>query len=79
MVEVEVEANLSSLSRDFGACIAIPILYNQSFLDRYPQLLNDFWKFDNNLFPLLMMGVPTWLLFPFKVMREGLAARSRFA
>jgi cytochrome P450 len=71
----EVEANLQSLARDFGACFAIPLLYGQDFLDRYPQLLDDFWKFDNDMFPLLMIGIPSWA--PFKIMKEGLAARSR--
>ena len=37
-----VEANLQSLTRDFGACIAIPLLYGKDFLKRYPQLLEDF-------------------------------------
>ncbi|KIW13148.1 hypothetical protein PV08_08335 [Exophiala spinifera] len=70
-----VEANLQSLARDFGACIAIPLLYGQDFLARYPGLLDGFWNFDNDLFPLLAVGVPTWL--PIKVVRDGLAARSR--
>ena len=70
-----VEANLQSLTRDFGACIAIPLLYGQDFLDRYAQVLDDFWKLDNDLFPLMMIGVPPWA--PFKKMKEGLAARSR--
>ena len=72
-----VEANLQSLVRDFGACIAIPLLYGQDFLNRYPQLLDDFWKFDNDIFPLLMIGIPSWA--PFRIMREGLAARSRLS
>lgn len=71
------EANLQSLTRDFGACIAIPLLYGKDFLDRYVQILDDFWKFDNDVFPLLMIGVPRWA--PFKMMKEGLAARSRLA
>ena len=70
-----VEANLQGLMRDFGACIAIPLLYGQDFLDRYSQLLSDFWTFDNNAFALLMIGVPAWA--PFKVVREGVRARSR--
>ncbi|KIX92354.1 uncharacterized protein Z520_11962 [Fonsecaea multimorphosa CBS 102226] len=70
-----VEADLQSLSRDFGACIAIPLLYGQDFLDRCSGLLDDFWKFDNDLFPLLMIGVPSWT--PFKVIKDGVAARSR--
>lgn len=70
-----VEANLQSLTRDFGACIAIPLLYGQDFLDRYSQLLEDFWKFDNDAFPLLMIGVPPWT--PFKIIKDGVAARSR--
>ncbi|KAJ4363888.1 hypothetical protein N0V83_009340 [Neocucurbitaria cava] len=71
----KVEANLQNLSRDFGACIAIPQLYGRDFLDRYPQALDDFWKFDNDLFPLLMIGMPLWA--PFKIVKEGLAARTR--
>ncbi|KAI4634666.1 uncharacterized protein J4E88_001321 [Alternaria novae-zelandiae] len=71
----KVEANFQSLIRDFGACIAIPQLYGRDFLDRYPQALEDLWKFDNDLFPLLMIGLPLWA--PLKVMKEGLAARTR--
>lgn len=70
-----VEANLQSWTRDFGACMAIPLLYGKDFLDRYPQLLDDFWKFDNDLFPLLMIGIPQWA--PFKIVKEGPAARAR--
>ena len=70
-----VEANLHGLTRDFGACLAIPLLYGKAFLDRYSQLLDDFWKFDNEIFPLLMMGIPSWV--SLKIMKEGIAARSR--
>ena len=71
----KVEANFQSLVRDFGACIAIPQLYGRDILDRYPQALEDLWKFDNDLFPLLMIGLPLWA--PLKVLKEGLAARTR--
>ncbi|KIW92233.1 uncharacterized protein Z519_07217 [Cladophialophora bantiana CBS 173.52] len=47
-----VEVNLQSLSRDFGACVAIPLLYGRDFSNRHTQLLDEFWKFDNDLFPL---------------------------
>jgi hypothetical protein len=70
-----VEANLQSLTRDFGACVAIPLLYGSDFLNRYPELLDDFWKFDNNLFPLLVIGIPPWA--PLKMVKEGRAARAR--
>ncbi|KAH8892925.1 putative cytochrome P450 [Thozetella sp. PMI_491] len=70
-----VEANLQSLVRDFGVCFAISVLYGQGFLDDSPQLLGDLWKYDNELVPLLMIGLPTWL--PLKVMKEGLASQSR--
>jgi hypothetical protein len=69
----KVEANMQSLFRDFGACMSIPIIYGQDLLDRNPQLLDDFWTFDNELFPLLMVGVPSWA--PFKMMQDGLKAR----
>jgi hypothetical protein len=68
-----VEANLQSLARDFGACLAIPLLYGKDFLNRCPRLIEDFWKFDNDLFPLLMIGMPEWL--PFKMMQEALYRR----
>ena len=71
----EVKVNLHSLIRDFGACLAVPLLYGQDFLDRNRQLLVDFWQFDNDIFPLLMMGFPSWA--PLKVMKRGLSARSR--
>jgi hypothetical protein len=70
-----VEANLHALTRDFGAVIAIPLLYGQDFVDRYDTLLSDFWKFDNDAFPLLVVGAPTWL--PLKSFQEGLKARER--
>ncbi|KAH8722701.1 cytochrome P450 [Phaeosphaeriaceae sp. PMI808] len=57
-----VQADLATLMRDSGACIAIPLLY-------------DLWQFDHNNFPLLLMGVPTWM--PLKHFKEGLSARSR--
>ncbi|KAH8903554.1 cytochrome P450 [Coniochaeta sp. PMI_546] len=69
------EANLHSLIRDFGACISIPLLYGKDLLERNPTLLDDFWKFDNEVFPLLVIGVPTWL--PVKAFQDGLAARVR--
>ncbi|KAL7954053.1 cytochrome P450 [Trichoderma compactum] len=69
------EADLELLMRDFGACVSIPRLYGQDFLDRNQDLLEDFWKFDNNAFPLLVIGVPTWA--PIKSFKEALAARTR--
>ncbi|KAL4737903.1 cytochrome P450 [Aspergillus similis] len=71
----KVEANLQSLTRDFGACMAIPLLYGRHFLDRNPTLLDDFWKFDNELFPLLMIGIPAWT--PLRIVKDGCAARAR--
>lgn len=71
----KVEANLQSLTRDFGACMSIPLIYGQDLLDRHPLLLDDFWVFDNELFPLLMVGIPQWA--PFKMMKDGLKARAR--
>ncbi|PSN64410.1 putative cytochrome P450 [Corynespora cassiicola Philippines] len=73
--KMKVEANLQSLTRDFGASIAIPQLYGSDFFERYQRVLDDLWKFDNDLFPLLMIGVPSWA--PLKIVREGLAARTR--
>lgn len=70
-----VELDLEALLRDLGACISIPLLYGQDFLDRNPRLLHDFWSFDKHAFPLLVVGVPTWL--PIRAFREGLEARAR--
>ncbi|KAJ6447222.1 cytochrome P450 [Purpureocillium lavendulum] len=44
-------------------------LYGQDFLDRNPTLLDDFWKFDNHAFPLLVAGAPKWI--PIKSFKEG--------
>lgn len=70
-----VEVDMLHLIRDFGACISIPQLYGQDFLDRNESLLDDFWTFDNDLFPLMIVGVPPWT--PLKMIRNGVAARSR--
>ncbi|UNI13308.1 hypothetical protein JDV02_000065 [Purpureocillium takamizusanense] len=70
-----VELDLENLLRDLGACISIPQLYGQDFLDRNATLLDDFWKFDNHAFPLLVAGAPKWI--PIKSFKEGVAARRR--
>lgn len=69
-----VEANLSALIMDFGACFTIPPIFGHDLLDRNPHLLEDIWKFDH-VVPLLFINMPTW--FPFKVMKEGMEARKR--
>lgn len=70
-----IEVDFYRLICDFGAHAAIDVLYGKDFLDRNPRLLDDFWIFDHTLFPLLMVGIPSWA--PFSSMRKGLAARSR--
>jgi len=75
--QLAVEADLQSLTRDFGACAAIPLLYGQDFLDRNESLLANFWKFDNDALPLLMLGCPIWL--PLTGFKEGIAARARLS
>lgn len=70
-----IEVDLYRLICDFGAHVAIDVLYGKDFLDRNPHLLDDFWVFDHTLFPLLMVGVPSWA--PFSPIRQGVAARSR--
>ncbi|KAF5675630.1 cytochrome P450 monooxygenase [Fusarium heterosporum] len=71
----KVEANMQNLLRDFGACMSIPLIYGQDLLDRSPTILDDLWVFDHELFPLLMVGIPSWV--PFKKMQDGLKARAR--
>jgi cytochrome P450 len=70
-----VEVDMLHLVRDFGACMAIPQMYGRDFLERNPTVLDDLWKFDNDLFPLMMVGIPQWA--PFKVIKDGVAARSK--
>ncbi|KAK1775046.1 cytochrome P450 [Copromyces sp. CBS 386.78] len=69
-----IEANLSALIMDFGACFTIPPIFGHDLLDRNPHLLEDIWKFDH-VVPLLFINMPTWV--PFKVMKEGMEARKR--
>ncbi|KAH8673510.1 putative cytochrome P450 [Xylariales sp. PMI_506] len=70
-----VEVDLQNILRYFGATIAIRVLYGKDFLDRNPWLIDDFWAFDNDTFPLLMVGIPSWM--PLKAMKDGIAIRSR--
>ncbi|EHL01902.1 putative Cholesterol 7-alpha-monooxygenase [Glarea lozoyensis 74030] len=70
-----VEADMLHLVRDFGACMSIPQLYGRHFLEREQTVLDDLWIFDNDLFPLMMVGIPQWV--PFKMIKDGVAARSR--
>ncbi|OJD36777.1 cytochrome p450 [Diplodia corticola] len=70
-----VEVGLENLIRNYGTAIAIPLLYGSDFLQRNPRLIEDFWKFDNVVFPLRMVGIPEWA--PIKSLKEGLAARTR--
>lgn len=69
------EADLDTLIKNFGACVAIPLLYGHDFVERYDTLLEDFWLFDRAVFPLRIVGVPTW--FPLPSFRAGLKARAR--
>ncbi|KAK7608866.1 cytochrome P450 [Phyllosticta paracitricarpa] len=71
------EINLFNLIRSFGAAISIPMLYGSHFVKECPNILRDFWAFDNDCFPLVMAGLPTWA--PMKRFQEGLAARARIA
>jgi hypothetical protein len=70
-----VEADLLHLTRDFGTCVAVEVIYGKDFLQRNPTLLEDFWRFDNEIFILLVLGVPSWA--PFSVMRNGVESRTR--
>ena len=70
-----VEADLMHLARDFGACLAVNVLYGADLLKRNLELLDDLWRFDNDAFILLVLGVPTWA--PISLLRKGLEARSR--
>lgn len=70
-----VEVDFHRLLRNFGGCIATDLAFGRDLLQRCPGLLDDLWQFDRDLFPFLMLGLPTWT--PLKMMRDGLAARSR--
>ncbi|KAL0262531.1 hypothetical protein SLS55_001499 [Diplodia seriata] len=70
-----VEVGLENLIRNYGTTIAIPLLYGSDFLKRNPRLIDDFWHFDNVVFPLRMVGIPEWA--PIRSLKEGIAARTR--
>ncbi|KAK0255510.1 hypothetical protein LTS09_009532 [Friedmanniomyces endolithicus] len=52
-----IESNFESLTRDFGVCIANSLLYGQDSFDRFSQILTEFWRFDNDIFPLSLIGL----------------------
>lgn len=68
------EANLFALIRNFVAHITTSVLMGTAFVEAYPNLLEDLWKFDNE-FNALLMGAPRWL--PSPGISAAYAARHR--
>lgn len=68
------EANLSTLIRNFVGYNATKTLMGRSFMDLYPNILEDLWTFDCQ-FNLLLLGTPAW--FPLPRVSAAYAARSR--
>lgn len=68
------EANLFALTRNFIAYITTTAFMGQSFVEFYPGLLQDMWKFDA-AFTLLVAGAPKWL--PLPSVSAAYAARDR--
>ncbi|WYZ36327.1 hypothetical protein EsH8_XII_000077 [Colletotrichum jinshuiense] len=69
-----VEVDLMNLLRDFGAHLAISLLFGDKWLENYPECIEDLWKFEEQVL-FLTLGLPRWL--PLRSFREGNAARTR--
>ncbi|KAM7189561.1 Cytochrome P450 [Naviculisporaceae sp. PSN 640] len=65
------------LFRDFGTYLNILVLFGEQFYELHPSLVYDYWKWEDQAFKPLLCGVPEWFKFPFKRLREGIAARKR--
>ena len=72
-----VEASLHELVRNYGSDMSTSAYYGQDFLDRNPDIVEDFWRFDNDGFPFLAIGIPTWA--PIGIFQAALASRARLA
>lgn len=68
------EANLFALTRNFVGNLATTTLMGRAFMEYYPDVLEDLWKFDSQ-FNLLFLGAPTW--FPLPQLSAAYAARAR--
>jgi hypothetical protein len=69
-----VEINLLSVLRDLMGYAAIPAFFGQSFLENYPQTLQDIYDMDLGM-KFFMMGLPRW--FPFPGVAKAHIARHR--
>ena len=69
-----VEIDLFPLIRDFVGHISIPILIGSDLIKQYPTVMDDLWELDN-AFPLLAMGIPSWV--PISGVKKAAAARGR--
>ncbi|KAL0941576.1 uncharacterized protein CTRU02_204339 [Colletotrichum truncatum] len=69
-----VEVDLMNLLRDFGAHMAISLLFGEEWLARYPECIEDLWKFEEQVL-FLSLGLPRWI--PLRSFKEGDKARNR--
>ncbi|KAI9850699.1 MAG: hypothetical protein M1838_005263 [Thelocarpon superellum] len=58
-----MEVDLCALLREFMGCMATPTLMGQTFLDNFPNVLQDLYTFDAGFYWLLT-GLPRWLPIP---------------
>jgi len=72
------EVNLEPLLKGLSSCISIPLLYGRKYLEENPSALTDWDCFASQAVPLLALGVPSWVPFPFLPgFRRGVQARGR--
>ncbi|WQF89202.1 Putative cytochrome P450 [Colletotrichum destructivum] len=69
-----VELDLMNLLRDFGAHLAISLLFGEEWLAKYPECIEDLWKFEEQVL-FLSLGLPRWI--PLRSFQEGDFARNR--
>jgi len=72
------EVNLEPLLKGLSSSISIPLLYGRKYMEENPSVLTDWDCFASQAVPLLALGVPSWIPFPFLPgFRKGVQARGR--
>ncbi|KAM7191292.1 cytochrome P450 [Naviculisporaceae sp. PSN 640] len=67
--------DLESMLKALSSCIAMPLLYGHDYLQRTPNVLEDWDCFASNAVSLLALGIPSWV--PIPSFQRGIAARGR--
>ncbi|KAI9797536.1 MAG: hypothetical protein M1833_005447 [Piccolia ochrophora] len=68
------DVNLLALVREFIGHVSMPTLMGQSFLENFPNTLQDLWMFDRGI-KYLALGFPRWL--PARAATQAHLARAR--